>query len=72
MEGEVTLYSWILTGLMWADALTKEMEMQKYMKKLLAQGSSQRKNDGINKVHCVGGQKKMANIQNHSKEKVQE
>ena len=38
MKGEVTSYQWILTGLMWADVLSKKMEMQRDMRPLLTEG----------------------------------
>ena len=62
VDGKIELYQWILTGLMWADLFTNEMEMHKDMKELLAKRSLWMKNDSINRVQCVDGKINMANI----------
>merc|ERR1712082_235332 len=38
LEGEVKLYQWLSTKEMWADGLTKEMEMAEGLRKLLRDG----------------------------------
>ena len=40
LEGEVTLYEQTPTGTMWANALTKEMEMHNDMNALLMEETS--------------------------------
>ena len=38
VDGEILSYQWILTGWMWVDALTKEIEMHVNMRELLMYG----------------------------------
>ena len=69
LEGEFTLCQWILTGSMWAYALTKKIEMRNEMQELLAQGSLWMRNKGINRVWCVDGEIRVQNIQNCNRER---
>ena len=39
IEGEVTSYQWMPTDQMWADALTKELEIPEGLQKLIANGN---------------------------------
>ena len=39
MDKEIALYQWISTCLMWADALTKEMDMHDELKEVLMEGN---------------------------------
>ena len=55
IDSEISSYQWILTGSMWVDAMTKEMEMHRNMRKLLMFGIFELRNKGINKVQCMGG-----------------
>ena len=57
---------------MWADALTKEMEMNGDIETLLNEGDFKFKNEGINKVQCIDGEIKMVNIWNRKKEEEEE
>ena len=50
---EILSYQWIPTGLMWADTLTKEMEMYCDMRELLTYGNLDLKNEVINRVQCI-------------------
>ena len=53
MDGEIELYPWVPTGSMWANVLTKEMEMHKDMQELLAEGNFSLENDVVNKAQCI-------------------
>ena len=52
---------------MWADALTKEMEMHRDMRALLTEGDFALGDDGLNKVQYKNGKMKMFNIRNRNK-----
>ena len=54
---------------MWADALTKEMEMHEGMHELLTWGNLWIENEGINRVKCLEGEIRMENIRNCNKGK---
>ena len=62
VDGDISSYQWILTGLMWVDALTKEIEMHRNMKKLLKYRNFESKNKGIDKVQFINGEIWMSNI----------
>ena len=53
MDREVTSYQWIPTCLMWADALTKEMEVHGELQEVMMEGNVKLANDGINLVQCM-------------------
>ena len=72
VDGEIKLYQWILNGMMWADALTKEIERHQDMRELLMEGDYSLSNDGINKVQYVDSEIRMTNIQNRDRKKQQE
>merc|ERR1712082_496400 len=50
--GEIKSYQWIATKEMWADGLTKEMEMADGLRKVLREGMYDLKNEELNKVVC--------------------
>ena len=56
---------------MWADMITKEMDMHKGMEELLTWGNLLMKNEGINRVKCLDGEIRMENIRNPTREKKQ-
>ena len=47
---------------MWADALTKEMEVHDHMREHFEKESLKVRNEGINKVKCINEEIKMINI----------
>ena len=52
---------------MWADGLTKEMEMAEGLRNLLKAGKCNIANQEINKVICQNKEIKMLNIRNRKK-----
>ena len=66
-EGEVKSYQWIPTKEMWADGLTKEMDMADGMRKMLREGVCEIKNEELNKVICEKEEIRMLNIRNRKK-----
>ena len=67
MEGEIVSYQWLSTKEMWADGLTKEMEMAEGLRNLLKEGKCGIANQEINKVICQNKEIKMLNIRNRKK-----
>ena len=67
MEGEIVSYQWLSTKEMWADGLTKEMELAEGLRNLLKEGKCNIANQEINKVICQNKEKKMINIRNRKK-----
>ena len=67
MEGEIVSYQWLSTKEMWADGLTKEMEMAEGLRNLLKEGKCNIANGEINKVICQDKEIKMLNIRNRKK-----
>merc|ERR1712114_79293 len=65
--GEVKSYQWIATKDMWADGLTKEMEMADGLRKVLREGVCNLKNEELNKVVCENEEIRMLNIRNRKK-----
>merc|ERR1712121_594139 len=65
--GEVQSYQWIATKEMWADGLTKEMEMADGLRRLLKDGVCDLKNEELNKVVCESEEIRMLNIRNRKK-----
>ena len=65
--GEVKSYEWIATKEMWADGLTKEMEMADGLRKVLREGMCDLKNEELNKVVCENEEIRMINIRNRKK-----
>merc|ERR1712112_577423 len=65
--GEVKSYQWIATKEMWADGLTKEMEMADGLRKVLREGICNLKNEELNKVVCENEEIRMLNIRNRKK-----
>ena len=49
---------------MWADTLTKEMDMNEDMKEVLMESNFELRNYGIKKVQCINGEIRMTNIRN--------
>ena len=64
LEGEVKSYQWLSTKEMWADGLTKEMEMAEGLRKLLKEGKCEMVKKEENKVVCENEEIKMLNIRN--------
>ena len=64
LEGEVKSYQWLSTKEMWADGLTKEMEMAEGLRKLLKEGKCEMVKKEVNKVVCENDEIKMLNIRN--------
>ena len=52
---------------MWADGLTKEMEMAEGFRQLLKEGKCEMVKEEVNKVVCENGEIKMLNIRNRKK-----
>merc|ERR1712240_581533 len=67
MEGEIVLYQWLSTKEMWADGLTKEMEMAEGLRNLLKEGRCKITSQEINKVVCQNREIRMMNIRNRKK-----
>ena len=63
-DGEIKSYQWISTKQIWADGLTKEMEMTEGLRKLLKEGKCEMVKEDINKVICENEEIKMLNIRN--------
>ena len=68
MEEEIKSYQWLSTKEMWADGLTKEMEMAEGLRKLLKAGKCMIMKQEVNKVVCENEEIKMLNIRNRKKE----
>ena len=56
---------------MWADTLTREIEINNYMKELLVEGNFKRKNDSMIKFQCINEKLGNMNIQNRDNKKTQ-
>ena len=67
LEGEIQSYQWLSTKEMWADGLTKEMEMAEGLRKLLKEGKCEMVKEEVNKVISENGEIKMLNIRNRKK-----
>ena len=67
MEGEIVSYQWLSTKEMWADGLTKEMEMAEGLRNLLKEGKCKITSQEINKVICQNREIRMMNIRNRKK-----
>ena len=67
MEGEVKSYQLLSTKEMWADGLTKEMEMAEGFRKLLQSGKCEMRKEEVNKVVYENEEVKMLNIRNRKK-----
>ena len=50
MEGEIKSYQWLSTKEMWADGLTKEMEMAEGLRQLLKAGKCEINKEEVNEV----------------------
>ena len=66
-EGEIKFYQWLSTKEMWADGLTKEMEMAEGLRKLLKERKCEIVKEEVNKVVCENEEIKMLNIRNRRK-----
>ena len=66
-EGEIKSYQWLSTKEMWADGLTKEMEMAEGLRKLLKEGKCKIVKEEVNKVVCENEEIKILNIRNRKK-----
>ena len=67
IEGEIVSYQWLSTKEMWADGLTKEMEMAEGLRNLLKEGRCKIASQEINKVICQNREIRMMNIRNRKK-----
>ena len=67
-DGDISSYQWVSTKQIWADGLTKEMEMTEGLRKLLKEGKYEMVKEDINKVICENEEIKMLNIRNRKKE----
>merc|ERR1712114_76804 len=67
IEGEIVSYQWLSTKEMWADGLTKEMEMAEGLRNLLKAGKCKITGQEINKVICQNREIRMINIRNRKK-----
>ena len=67
MKGEIKSYQWLSTKEMWADGLTKEMEMVEGLRQLLKAGKCEIVKEEVNKVVCENEEIKMLNIRNQKK-----
>ena len=67
LEGEIESYQWLSTKEMWADGLTKEMEMAEGLRRLLKEGKCEIVKEEVNKVVCENEEIKMLNIRNQKK-----
>ena len=67
MEGEIKSYQWLSTKEMWADGLTKEMEMAEGLRNLLKAGKCMITKQEVNKVVCQNEEIRMLNIRNQKK-----
>merc|ERR1712240_504523 len=67
MEGEIVSYQWLSTKEMWADGLTKEMEMAERLRNLLNEGRCKIASQEITKVVCQNREIRMMNIRNRKK-----
>ena len=67
LEGEIQSYQWLSTKEMWADGLTKEMEMAEGLRKLLKEVKCEMVKEEVNKVICENEEIKMLNISNRKK-----
>merc|ERR1711996_203332 len=61
-DGEIKSYQWVSTKQMWADGLTKEMEMADGLWELLKTGRCELVKEEVNKVVCEKEEIKMLNI----------
>ena len=67
MSGDVKSYQWIPTKEMWADGLTKEMEMAEGLRRMLKEGVCNLKKEEVNKVVYEKEEIRMMNIRNRKK-----
>ena len=68
MEGEIKSYQWLSTKKMWADGMTKEMEMAEGLRNLLKTGKCEMEKEEVNKVVYENNEVKMMNIRNRNKQ----
>merc|ERR1712002_256857 len=66
-DGEIKSYQWVSTKQMWADGLTKEMEMAEGLRQLLKERKCEMVKEEVNKVICENEEVKMLNIRNRKK-----
>ena len=67
MEGKIKSYQLLSTKEMWANGLTKEMEMVEGLRKLWKAGKCEITKEEVNKVVCENEEIKMLNIRNRKK-----
>merc|ERR1711873_164519 len=67
IEGEIESYQWLSTKEMWANGLTKEMEMAVGLRNLLKEGKCMIAGQEINKVICQNEEIRLLNIRNQKK-----
>ena len=72
LDGEIKSYQWMSTKEMWADGLTKEMEMAEGLRQLLKEGKCEMVKEKVDKVVCENGEIKMLNIRNRKKRQKRE
>ena len=68
MEDSVSSYQWIPTKEMWADGLTKEMEMTDGLRRMIKNGTCMMDKKEVNKIVYEKGEIKMLNIRNRKQE----
>ena len=68
MEEAVSSYQWIPTKEMWADGLTKEMEMADGLRRMIQNGKCMMDKKEVNKIVYEKEEIKMLNIRNRKKE----
>ena len=69
MDGEVKSYQWLSTKEIWADGMTKEMEMADSLRKLFQSGKCIIRKEEVNKVVYENEEVKMWNIRNRKRKR---
>ena len=64
VEGDVTLYSRLLTDSMWADILTKEMRLPSGLENVIKNNIMDLPETTVNQVKAFGTEIRMTNIRN--------
>ena len=67
IECEIKSYQWLSTKEIWADGMTKEMEMADGLRKLLQSGKCEIRKEEVNKVVYENEEVKMLTIRNRKK-----
>ena len=64
LDGEVYSYSWLPTNSMWADMLTKEMEIPLSLEDVILRNILNLPQPLMNEIRALGTKIRMSNIQN--------